>query len=173
MLARAAMMRGLALLDRHVPVVGALARCRRGIAMLEVALVSIPLMILLFGIISVNSVYFVMSSMQQNAMYAAQMVAQGTITAVNTGTLTSSNTGATNVNCSPLPATTKAEYYACNGLPSWATYTVRTSEVCATPSFTVSISVSATAAAMADVFKFFTGKTLVVSSTAMKQGSCP
>ncbi len=155
---------------RHV---GPLARCRRGVAALEFAIISLPLITLLFGIISVNSIFYVMSSMQSNAMYAVSMVAQGTITQNNSGTITAVNNATTGVACSPLPATTKVEYYACNGLPSWATYTVSTTETCATPSFTVTISVTATAAAMADVLRFFTGKTLVASATAMKQGSCP
>lgn len=151
----------------------ALPGCRRGVAMVEFALVSIPLLTLVFGVISVNSIFYTMSVMQGNALYAAQLVAIGQVTSNNSGTITSSNTSSTAVSCSPLPATTKAEYYACNGLPSWATYTVSTTENCATPSVTVAITVGASAAALADVLRIFSGTNVTTTGVAMKQGSCP
>ena len=147
--------------------------CRRGVAMVEFALVSIPLLTLVFGVISVNSIFYTMSVMQGNALYAAQLVAIGQVTSNNNGTITSSNTSSTAVACSPVPATTKAEYYACNGLPGWATYTVSTTENCATPSVTVAITVSASAAALADVMRFFSSTNVTTTGVAMKQGSCP
>jgi Flp pilus assembly protein TadG len=151
----------------------ALPGCRRGVAMVEFALVSIPLLTLVFGVISVNAIFYTMSVMQGNALYAAQLVAIGQVTSNNNGTITSGNASSSAVACSPLPATTKAEYYACNGLPSWATYTVSTTENCTTPSITVGITVGASAAAIADVLRIFSSTNVTTTAVAMKQGGCP
>ncbi len=149
-----------------------IARCRRGIAALEFAIVATPLMLMTFGVIAVGAVFYTLSAMQSATQYAALMVATGQIKSISTGAFTTSNTTATTT-CSGSLTSTEAEYYACTGLPSWVTFTVTTTENCATPSVAVSLSASATTAAIADVFSIFTGKTLVANSVVMKQGQCP
>ena len=140
-----------------------ISRCRRGSAALELALVATPLIMLLFGFIAASAVFYSWSTMQNNAQYAALLVSTGQVKSWNTGA----------INCSGSLSNTKAEYYACSGLPSWATFTVTTAENCAVPNVTVSISASATKAAIVDVYKVFTGKTLLASAVVMKQGLCP
>lgn len=150
----------------------AVGRCRRGVAAVEFAIVATPLMVLIFGFISFSAVFYTWSAMQNAAQYAALMVATGQIKNLSSGALSSSNTTAT-THCSSSLTNTEAEYYACENLPSWATFTVTTTESCSTPSVEVSLSTSASTAAIADIFQFFTGKTLVSNVTVMKEGSCP
>jgi Flp pilus assembly protein TadG len=149
-----------------------IGHCRRGVAALEFAIVVTPLMLMVFGFIAASAVFYVWSTMQNNAQYAALMVATGQVTSINTGALSTSNTTAT-TKCTGSFKTTQAEYYACTGLPAWATFTVTTTETCATPSVAVTLSVSATAAAIEDVFSIFSGKTITASTTVMKEGTCP
>lgn len=149
-----------------------IGRCSRGIAALEFAIVATPLMLITFGFIAVSAVFYTWSAMQNGAQYAALLVATGQVKSLSTGAISAGNTTATTA-CGTSLTSTEAEYYACTGLPSWVTFTVTTTENCATPSVTVSLSASATAAAIADVFSIFTGKTLVSSAVVMKQGQCP
>lgn len=141
----------------------AIGRCRRGSAALEFALVATPLMTLMFGFIATSGVFYTWSAMQGNAQYAALLVSTGQVKSWTTGAVT----------CSGSLSNTKAEYYACTGLPSWATFTVTTTENCAAPNVTVSISANAERAAITDVYEIFTGKTLLASSVVIKQGQCP
>lgn len=147
-------------------------RCHRGTAAVEFAIVATPLMLMTFGFIAISAVFYTWSSMQNAAQYAALMVATGQVKSLSTGAITTSNSTATATCSSSLPST-EAEYYACSGLPSWVTFTVTTTENCATPSVTVSLSASASAAAIADVFSIFTGTTLVSNAVVMKQNQCP
>lgn len=149
-----------------------IGRCRRGVAAVEFALVATPFLLLLFGCIATNTLLFTWSAMQTAAQYAAQMVSTGQITKLSTGTITSSNNTAT-TKCSSTLTSSEAEYYACTGLPGWGTFTVTTTESCAVPSVTVSLSAAAGTAAVADVFKIFTKKTLTAQAVVMKQGTCP
>lgn len=146
--------------------------CGRATAALEFAIVATPLMLLTFGFIAMSAVFYTWSSMQSGAQYAALLVATGQIKNLSTGAITANNATATTT-CSSSLTSTEAEYYACTGLPSWVTFTVTTTENCATPSVTVSLSASASAAAIADVFAIFTGKSLVSSAVVMKQPPCP
>jgi Flp pilus assembly protein TadG len=149
-----------------------LARGQRATAALEFALVLTPLLMLLFGFIATASVFYTMATMQSNAQYAGLMMATGQIKAFSNGAITTSNTTATTT-CSSSLASTVVEYYACTGLPSYVPVTVTVTETCATPSVTVTLSASAASAAIADVFRFFTGRTLSVSTVLMKEGQCP
>jgi Flp pilus assembly protein TadG len=149
-----------------------LAGCRRASVAVEFVLASVPLMILVFGFIATSSVYTTLSSMQSNAQYAARMMSTGQITQIATGALSTTNTSAT-ISCSGSLRNTQVEYYACAGLPSWTTFTVTSTENCTTPSVTVSLSASGSTAAIADVEKIFTGKTLTAQTVLMKEGSCP
>lgn len=144
---------------------------RRGAAALEFALVAGPLMAVMFGFMATNVLFFTWSAMQDSAQYAARMMATGQVKTYANGTITTSNTTSTSV-CGNVSSGV-VEYYACQGLPSWATFTVTATENCAVPSVSVSISVNAKAAALADVFSIFTGKTIVANSTMMKEGLCP
>lgn len=151
---------------------GGLCRCRKGVAALEFALLSTPLLLLTFGSVATCMALHTMAAMQNAAQYSALMVATGAVKNLTTGPISTTNTTST-TQCSGALATTDAEYYACQGLPPWATFTVTTTENCATPSVTVALSVDASAAAVADVFSFFKGSNLTSRAVVMKQGTCP
>jgi Flp pilus assembly protein TadG len=141
-----------------------LGSCRRGVVALEFALVATPLMLLVFGFIAVSAVFNSWSSMQGNAQYAARMMSTGQIASWNS----------TATACSPLPASTKVEYYACKGLPGWTSFTATVSEDCTVPSVTVKLSANTKGAAIVDIANIF-GSTATISAQAvvMKEGSCP
>ncbi len=145
---------------------------RRGSAAVEFALIVGPLLTIMFGFIATNILFFSWAAMQDSAQFAARMVSTGQVKNFANGAITLANTTST-VTCSGTLTSTQAEYYACQGLPSWATFTVTASQNCAVPSVTVSISVNAKTAALADVYSIFTGKTLVAQSVLMKEGLCP
>lgn len=145
---------------------------RRGAAALEFALVAGPLMAIVFGFLATNILFFTWAAMQDSAQMAARMMATGQVKSFTNGTITLANTTSTTT-CSGGIASTTVEYYACQGLPSWATFTVTATENCNVPSVAVSISVGAKSAALADIFSIFSGKTIVAQSTLMKEGLCP
>lgn len=149
-----------------------LANCQRGSVAVEFAIASVPLMLTVFGFIATAAVFNTWSSMQSNTQYAARMMSTGQITSNNNGALSTTNTTAT-VTCSSSLKSTQVEYYACTGLPTWTTFSVTTTENCSVPSVTVSLSSSATSAAIADVEQIFSGKTIVASTVMMKEGTCP
>ena len=146
--------------------VRALGRSRRGVAAVEFALASTPLLFIVFGFFAINLMFFTLSTMQSAAQFAAMMLATGRATTANTGAL---------VACSSPPSSPTAEYFACTDtvLPGWASFQVSSAEDCSVPRVSVTISVNASAAALADIFNFFTGQTLATTSVAMKQGPCP
>jgi Flp pilus assembly protein TadG len=147
-------------------------RCQRGTAAVEFALASVPLMIMLFGFIATNALFFTWSTMQNNVQYAARMMATGQVTSLKSGALSATNTSDT-VSCGSTLNSTQVEYYACTGLPSWASFTVTATENCAAPSVTVSLSANASAAALADVYAIFAGKTISAQAVMMKEATCP
>ncbi len=156
-----------------------LGSCRRGSVALEFALASVPLMMLVFGFIATSAVFNTWSSMQSNAQYAARLmsmggpaVGAGIVKNNGNGAITAGNTTAT-ISCGGSLNTAQVEYYACTGLPSWTTFTVTSTENCTVPSVTVTLSTSATTAAIADIEKFFTGKTITAQAVYMKEGQCP
>jgi Flp pilus assembly protein TadG len=156
-----------------VPMLKRLQKCNRGVAALEFALVATPLMIVTFGFISISLAIYTMTAMQNAAQFAAYMVATGQTKSISTGPLSAINTTATTT-CSGSLSTTQAEYYACQGLPSWASFTVTTTENCATPSVSVNLSVKADSAAITDVFGIFSGSSKLSSkAVVMKEGACP
>jgi Flp pilus assembly protein TadG len=67
----------------------------RAVAALEFALVLTPFLTLLFGFIATAAVFFTSSTMQNNAQYAALMLATGQIKNLATGPITSANNTAT------------------------------------------------------------------------------
>lgn len=145
---------------------------RRGVAALEFAMLSAPMLMLLFGFISINLILYSWSSMQTAAQNAATVLSTGQIS-----TFTSS--AASPVNCSPAPASTTVEYYGCQGLPNWTTFKVAVTQTCSAvagvPS-TVLVSVSAanmSSAGLVDTYNIFSGKPLVATANMIKQGSCP
>jgi Flp pilus assembly protein TadG len=149
------------------------AGCRRGSVAVEFAVASVPLMLMVFGFIATAAVFNTWSSMQSNTQYAARLMSTSQIMANNSGTITTTNTSSSGVACSSSLRTTQVEYYACLGLPTWTTFTVSTSETCATPSVTVTLSTGASTAAIADVEQIFSGKNIVAQTTMMKEGNCP
>jgi Flp pilus assembly protein TadG len=157
--------------QRRLPASG-LAKCERGSVAVEFALASVPLMLMVFGFIATAAVFNTWSTMQSNTQYAARLMSTGQITANNSGTITTGNNSVTTP-CSSSMRTTQVEYYACTGLPTWTTFSVTTTETCATPSVTVTLSTSASTAAIADVEKIFSGNTIVATTVMMKEGTCP
>jgi Flp pilus assembly protein TadG len=156
-----------------VPMMKRLRKCNRGVAALEFALVATPLMLVTFGCISLCLAVYTMTAMQNSAQYAAYMVATGQTKSISTGVLSAANTTATTT-CSGSLTTTQAEYYACQGLPSWASFTVTTTENCATPSVSVKLAVKADSAVITDVFGIFSGSSSLSSkAVVMKEGACP
>jgi Flp pilus assembly protein TadG len=158
-----------------------LARCRRGVAAVEFALAMTPMLLIVFGFIATNVMFYTLSVMQNSSQYGTMMGATGQAKNNVNGTITAANRTSSNVACSTgSPPTANAalttsmvEYYACTGLPSWANFSVTTLEDCSVPKFSVTISVNASSAALADIFSFFTSETLTATSVAVKQGTCP
>jgi Flp pilus assembly protein TadG len=141
-----------------------LARSRRGVAALEFALAATPFLIMVFGFISANLIFISWSNMQNSAYNAAFLMATGQVTSFQSRS----------VACSSSLSTASAEYYACQNLPSWATFTTTATENCTAPAtVTVQVSAGATALAGTDIFSLFSGKTVVTNATMMKQGTCP
>ena len=158
-----------------------LTRCRRGVAAVEFALAITPMLLIVFGFIATNVMFYTLSVMQNSSHYGTMMGATGQAKNNFNGLITSGNSSSSSVPCSsgtpPVPnaalTTSMVEYYACTGLPTWANFTVATSEDCSVPKFSVTISVNASSAALADIFNFFTSETLKATSVAVKQGTCP
>jgi Flp pilus assembly protein TadG len=158
-------------LDSH-PMRGGPFGCRRGVAALEFVLSAGPLLLLLFGFIATNTIFYTWSTMQNNAQYAARMMSTGQAANLATGPITATNTSST-VTCDGTQSATQVEYFACTGLPGWARFTVTATEDCSVPSVAVSVSVGTGMAALGDVFSLFSGGTLVARSVLMKEGTCP
>ena len=152
-----------------------LRRCKSGIAALEFALAATPLLILVFGFIAINAVFYNLATMQSNAQYAAMAAATKLVTSNAVGTFAAHTSSGPTLCSSASVTTSTAEYYACTGLPSWATFSVSTSENCGgtVPTVTITVTANASAAALADLYAIFTGKTLTSTSVAMMQGQCP
>jgi Flp pilus assembly protein TadG len=127
---------------------------------------------MLFGFISFGTLMFTWSSMQGAAQYEALLVATGQVTTLSNGAITSANNTATTA-CSAALTSSAAEYFACSNLPGWGSYTVTTTENCAVPSVTVNVSVNAGTAAIGDLLRIFSGRTLSAQSVVMKEGKCP
>jgi Flp pilus assembly protein TadG len=141
-----------------------LGGCRRGTAAVEFVLVSGPLLLLLFGFVATNAMFYTWSIMQNNVQYAAMLLSTNTV----------SSFSASGVTCSSSLGTSQVEYYACSGLPNWATFSATVAETCgAIPTVQVTLSANASSAALADIYSLFTGKTLSAQSSTMKQGNCP
>ncbi len=136
-------------------------RCRRAAAAVEFALVSGPFLLMLFGFVATNSLFYCWSVMQNNVQYAAMMMAAGKATTWS----------GSNVSCGSTLTSTQVEYYACAGLPSWTTYTATATQTC--PSVSVTLTTNASTAGLADIYSLFSGVTLTAAATAMKQRSCP
>jgi len=149
-----------------------IARCRSGVASIEFALIGPTLMILLFGLIAIGTLMYTWTAMQSTAQYAALLVSTGQVKSLSNGAITTVNNTATTA-CSGSLTSTEAEYYACNGLPGWGSYSVTTTEDCSVPSVTVSVSANAATVAIGDILSLFTGRTLSAQSVVMKEGLCP
>jgi Flp pilus assembly protein TadG len=137
--------------------------CRRATAALEFALVCPPLLLMLYGFVATNAMFYTWSVMQNNVQYAAMMMATGQVTSFSTSGLS----------CGSSLTTTQVEYYACAGLPPWTSYTAKATETCSVPNVSVSLTTNASTAGLSDIYLLFSGKTLTAQSTAMKQGNCP
>jgi len=147
-------------------------RSQRAVAAVEFALVAPVLVLLLCGTIASSAAFLTWGMMQGSTSYGARIMATGTVKNNHNGAISTTNTTAT-ITCSSSLTSTSVEYYACSNLPSWATFSVTTTENCAVPSVTVSLSTTASSAAIADVMRLFSGKTLTSTSVVMKEGTCP
>jgi Flp pilus assembly protein TadG len=143
-----------------------LVRSRRGGAALEFALASTPFLMMIFGFISANLIFISWSNMQNAAYNAAFLMATGQITSFQSRAVT----------CTGSLSSSSAEYFACQNLPSWASFTATVTESCSTtvPS-TVTVQVTPTASPTmgTDIFSFFSGRIIVANATMIKQGTCP
>ena len=141
-----------------------LFRCRRATAALEFALASGPTLLLLFGFIATSAIFYTWTSMLNSAQNAAMLLATGQITSYQSA----------DTSCGGTLTTAQAEYYACQNLPGWATFTVNATKSCTAPaSVTVLVKAGASSAGLADIFNFFSDKTLTAKSYMIKQGTCP
>jgi Flp pilus assembly protein TadG len=138
-------------------------RCRKAAAAVEFALVSGPFLLLLFGFVATNAMFYTWSVMQNNVQYAAMMMASGQVTSWSSSS----------VSCGSSLTNTQVEYYACTGLPGWTTFTAKAAETCSVPNVSVTLTTNASTAGLADIYSLFSGITLTAAATAMKQGSCP
>src|SRR5258708_3094396 len=109
------------------------AGCRRGAAAVEFALVSGPFLLLLFGFVATNALFYTWSVMQNNVQYAAMMMATGQVTSWSTS----------GVSCGSSLTSTQVEYYACTGLPAWTTFTAKATEACGVPNVAVTLTTNA------------------------------
>ena len=145
---------------------------RRGTAALEFAMVMPPFLLLCFGFIGTNAALMTRSSAQNSAQVAASLMATGKVTNFATGPITGQMATATTT-CSGSLATTTVEYWACQGLPSWATFSVTASRNCSVPSVTVrTIASGFNQTTTGDVFGVLLGRTMTVTVVMMKQGTC-
>lgn len=152
---------------------GRLRRSRRGTVAMEFAMVMPPFLLLCFGFIGVNAALYTRSAMQNTAQLAARMMATGQLTNFANGAIGGGNTTVTTT-CSGGMSSTIVEYYACQDLPTWATFTVTATLNCAVPSVTVSVQASNfNSTGTGDRLQVLLGKTLTVQSVMMKEGTCP
>ncbi len=139
---------------------------------LEFALVMPPFLVMCFGFIGVNAALSTRSVMQNTAQLAARMMATGQVKNFATGAIAGATATATTT-CSGTLASTTVEFHACQGLPTWATFTVTASQNCAVPSVTVRIQASSFSRTLTgDRMDVLLGRTLSVSSVMMKEGTC-
>lgn len=142
----------------------ALRRCRRGSAAMEFAIMGSVLMAMVFGFIATNALFYTWTAMQNSVENAGVMMA--------TGQLTSFQSKA--VSCSSTLTSSQVEYYACQGLPTWASFTATATENCTSPATVqVQLSVNGSSAALADAFSVYGTNTITAVATLMKQGTCP
>ena len=145
---------------------------RRGSVALEFTLVMPPFLLMCFGFIGVNAALSTRSAMQNTAQLAARMMATGQVKNFASGPITGATATATTT-CAPTLASTTVEYHACQGLPSWATFTVTATQNCAVPSVTVQVQASSfNRTATGDRMNLLLGRTLSASSVMMKEGTC-
>lgn len=152
---------------------GHLRRSRRATVAMEFALVMPPFLLLCFGFIGVNAALFTRSAMQNTAQLAARMMATGQVKNFTNGAISSGNASST-ATCSGSLSSTTVEYYACSGLPSWATFSVTATQNCAVPSVTVRVqATNLNSTSTGDRLHVLLGKTLTAQSVMMKEGTCP
>jgi len=139
---------------------------RRATAALEFVLLAPAMLIMLFGFIATGAAMFSWAGMQNNAQNAALTQATNT-------TITHAGTATT---CVSTLTATQAEYWACLGLPNWATFQATVTENCTSTPNTVTVLVqvaSGSNAGLADTYGFFKGKSLSAQAIQMIQtGIC-
>ena len=141
-------------------------------AALEFALCAPILFTMMMGMIACTCAFMTKGMMQGAVQYGARVMSTGIVTNNNLGAISSHLTAT--MTCSGTIPTTQVEYYACSNLPTWSTFTVTTTENCASPgTVTVTLTTPTSTAALTDVYNLFTGQTLTVSAVLMKEGTCP
>ncbi len=145
------------------------ARCRSGISSVEFVIVLPILMLFLFGIITFATTLYIQVNMENAAREGARRMAVAEAGGIRTW-----------VPCTSVQATTAgtAENYACIYLADWPiSFEVYAEPGCPPASPTdrnvrLTVSVNAEAAALADVFGFFSGKTLTAKVVMRKEAPC-
>lgn len=159
-------------IGRRLGRVARAGRCRKGTVALEFALVMPPFLMLCFGFIAVNAALFTRSAMQNTAQLAARMMATGQVKNFTTGAIAGA-TATNTATCTAGMATTTVEYHACQGLPTWATFSVTATQNCAVPSVSVRIQASSfNGTTTGDRLGVLLGKTMTATAVMMKEGTC-
>lgn len=149
-----------------------LRRSRRGSVAVEFAMVMPPFLLMCFGFMGANAAMMTRSTAQNTAQLAARMMATGQVKNFASGAISGATASATTT-CSGTLASTTVEYYACQGLPTWATFTVTASQNCAVPSVTVTIQATGfSSAATGDRLGVLVGRTISATAVMMKEGTC-
>ncbi len=146
------------------------ARCRSGISSVEFAIILPVLMLFVFGVISVSSVFYVPNNMESAAREAARRMA------VAEATYTVGEVACT---AAPAQIAGSAENYACRRLPSWGIFTINANqEVCTLArsgqhlDVTVQVSVDGAQAALSDIYGLFAGRALTAEVIMRKEEQC-
>ncbi len=141
-----------------------LLKDKSGASMVEFVLCLPVFLLFMFGIIAVSSAFYIQNNMESAAREAARRIA--VVEAPYTGG---------DVACTAA-IVGSAEHIACTRLPSWADFTINASEEVCTPgqhvAVTVQVSVGGEQAALADIYDFFTGRTLSAEVMMRKEGEC-
>ncbi len=142
-------------------------RSRDGAAAAEFALTVMLLVTFLFGIITFGWILFLQSNMETAARESARRMAVADVAPFGP------------LNCAEPAAQDPqwAEFYACSMLPNWGgTIKVTATDLCkespAERAVRVEVSAKGEDVALADIFGFFTGKTVSATVVMRKEAEC-
>ena len=141
-------------------------RSRNGSVAAELALSVMVLVMFLFGIITFGWILFLDNNMETAAREGARRMA-----------VAEAPYAGMDVTCADIQAQTPGttENIACAMLPNWGgVITVNASDLCPTDrAVRVQVSANGEDVALADIFGFFTGKTMTATVEMRKEAECP